>query len=202
MNTIAIDVALLVPNEIDDLCIDLNHEENAKAFSELNKIDNHPHITLTMGVIEEEKLEEAIKIVDEIISDFSPLRLSIISKQQETMPNGKSSDEFYVESTNEIVELHKRILASLAPILSFDPTIEMFFKDENEIIETVSTYWIEHYKEKLNHPEKFSPHISLKCENCSYSSFPVDFTTSKLVLAQLGNYCTIRPLLHEFDLTK
>lgn len=80
MSKITADAALLPPEEIADLAIELNRSFSG---SETNKIilgkkeeETMPHMTLAMGVIEENNLAEAGKVLSEVISGYKILELT------------------------------------------------------------------------------------------------------------------------------
>ena len=78
MTKIAIDIALLLPKEINKICIDINQKEDSESYSDLSKKDNHPHITLAMGVIDEEDIEKVNNKLKEIVKRFSKINLQIL----------------------------------------------------------------------------------------------------------------------------
>lgn len=193
MAKIAVDVALLLPEEINKICIDINRKEGAEATSDLSKSNNHPHITLAMGVIDKEDIPKVNSKLKEIVSGFSELNLEI---SHEIKSEKNKSYGFGIKPTDEIKKLHAAIMKKL--IFTYDVTLDMFYKDSDEVLNEISRYWVESYRTK--DPENYQPHISLKCKNAEYSKLPIKFTTSKIVLCHLGNHCTCREILGEFEL--
>jgi len=201
MVKIAVDIALLLPKTIDQICIDINKKEHADAFSDLSKSDNHPHITLAMGVIDEKHIENVNSKLNEIIKRFSKLNLEIISLNYETTPENKKSYGFEIGLTNKLKELHATIMQELLPMFSYDVKNKMFFLDSDETFNEVSKFWVENYGKKHSDPENYHPHISLKCRKAEYPNLPIKFIASKLVLCHLGNYCTCRTILGSHELS-
>ncbi|NQU98601.1 hypothetical protein HQ533_03970 [Candidatus Woesearchaeota archaeon] len=200
MEKIAIDIALLLPEEINNICININRSKGVEAFSDLSKHDNHPHITLAMGVIDENQIDIVNNKLEEITKDFSGFDLEIIDIFNETTPENKTSTSFVIKPNAELKELHEKIMNELLPIFTYNVSKEMFFIDSDEDYKEVSEYWVENYGTNHKYPEKYRPHISLKCRHGKYNSFPVKFFTNKLVMCQLGNYCTCRKILFEVNL--
>ncbi len=200
MVKIAIDVALLLPDEINNICIEINRNSNADAFSDLSKNNNHPHITLAMGVVDEENLPKIESKLKDISRDFSSLKLEIAELYFEMTPEKKKSYGFTVILTDELKKLHRVIMKELFPIFSYDVNNNMFFLDSDENFNEVSKYWVKNYGEKHSDPNNYHPHISLKCRKADYTNFPIKFTASKLAVCQLGNYCTCRKTFTIIDL--
>lgn len=194
MKKIAIDAALLLPEKINKICIELNRKKDADAYSDLGKKNNHPHITLAMGVVDEKELPKVESKLKDISKEFSSLKLEIVGLYFQMNPEKKKSYGFTIKQTSELKELHRRVMKELLPVLSYDVRNEMFFLDSDEKFYETSKFWVENYAKKHSSPNKYHPHISLKCRNASYTKFPIKFSASKIAVCQLGNYCTCRKI--------
>jgi len=201
MAKIAIDIALLLPEAINKICVDINQKEHFEKFSDLSKSDNHPHITLAMGVINENDIKKVNTKLQKIIKQFLKLNLEIIKMVYETTPENKLSYGFEIKLTDEIKKLHGKIMKELLPMFTYNVTSDMFFLDSDEKFNEVSKVWIENYGKKHSDPNNYHPHISLKCRKAEYYNFPVKFITSKVVLCHLGNYCTCRTIFGSHELS-
>ncbi len=199
MSKIAIDVVLLPPEKIMDICIDIN-KKDPNAFSKLNKEDNLPHITLVMGIVDSEELTKIDEILEEVALNFSAIELDIIGISYIVTPDNVKSYQFDFKENNDIKRLHKILMKKLLPFLSDDVKLEMFYKENNEEIDKVSMHWVKMYKEKHGDPKNYEPHISLKCTQAEYNSFPIKFTASRLAICHLGNYCTCRKIFYKTEL--
>ncbi len=199
MAKIAVDIALLLPKEVNDICVEINRKD-AEASSDLSKDDNYPHITLAMGVIDEKDLLEVETKLKEISSNFSSLQLEILDIYFKITPEKKKSYGFTIRLTDELKNLHKMIMEKLLPIFSYDVSNSMFFLDSDENFNEVSKHWVKNYGKKHSNPDNYHPHISLKCRKAEYSKFPIKFTSSKLVVCHLGNHCTCRKVLVSVEL--
>lgn len=200
MAKIAVDIALLLPKEINDICVDINQKKDSDAYSNLSKKNNYPHITLAMGVIDEKdlpKIKERLKIISE---KFRRLDLEIVELHPEITPEKKVSQIFNIKRTKKLVELHETIMNELFSFLSHDSNEKCFFVDKDEKFSEVTTFWVNNYHKKYKHPENFSPHISLKCRKGEFGKPPLKFTASTLAICHLGNYCTCRTVLGKFEL--
>ncbi|MBC8495730.1 2'-5' RNA ligase family protein [archaeon] len=196
---IAIDIALLLPDEINSLCIGLNQQDK-NAFFDLTKKDNHPHITLTMAVIDEADIHKIEVILRNVAEKFSGLQLELTELNYTITPEDKKSYQFVIGSSKEIKELRQKIVKELSPYFSYEVEDSMFFVDNDEEFRPVSKYWVANHEKRNLSLDKFKPHISLKNTAATFDEFPIKFTTNKLVMAQLGNYCTCRKILIDIDL--
>ena len=201
MAKIAIDIALLLPEAINKICVDINQKEHSEKFSDLSKSDNHPHITLAMSVIDEEDIEKVNSKLKEIVEQFSKLNLEIINIYYQITPENKISYGFEIKMTDEIKKLHGKIMKELLPMFSYNVTNNMFFLDSDEKFSDVSKVGVENYGKNHSDPENYHPHISLKCRKAEYHNFPVKFIASKVVLCHLGNYGTCRTILGLHELS-
>lgn len=200
MTKIAVDVALLLPKKINKICVDINQKSGSDHYSDLSKKDNYPHITLAMGVVDEENLEKVNDKLKEIAEKFSEINLKILGVHPKTNIENKKSCAFEIEITKELKKLHATVMNEVSPLFSYNVENEMFYLDSDEMFATISKFWVGGYKEAHSDPENFHPHISLKCRNFEYDEPSINFIASDLVLCHLGNHCTCREILGEFRL--
>ena len=201
MKKIAADVALLLPEKINKICIDINRKKDAKAYSDLSRKNNHPHITLAMGVIDEKDIPAASSKLKAIANKFSKLSLVITKIASQITPEKKKHFYFFVKPTGEVVKLHSEIMKKISPYFSYKSSLSMFYRDSDEVLKEVSRYWVDNYARNHKNPSDYHPHISLKAVKADYDEkFPIRFTASKIALCQLGNYCTCRTILASANL--
>ncbi len=203
MTKIAVDVALLLPEKINKICIGINKHKNADAFFRLNEKDSFPHITLAMGVIDERDLPKAEERLSKIAEKFSSLDLEIeiIDFTIMPQPENKKSYQFTLKLTQELKALHAMIMKELLPLFSYDVKLYMFYKDD-ETLHEVSMFWVKNYAKNHQTSEDFKAHISLKCRSAQFNKFPIKFSASKLALCHLGDYCTCRKILFSTNIKK
>jgi len=199
MAKIAVDVALLLPEKIDDLVIEINQKFDS--LSKLNKENNFPHISLAMGVIEESEVELVNTKLKEICDRFNSLDLEIEEVYHIIKPNGKKSFSFRIKMTDELMNFHRTIMKELLLIFTYEVSIDMFNQDDE--VDPISTYWVENYGKNHENPDNFHPHISLKCnEDVVFDDVPIKFKASKVALCHLGDHCTCRMVLGLIELCK
>ena len=157
MAKLAIDVALLPPDEILDICVGINKAINAQPFLELSKQDRRPHISLAMGVIEEKDIPIISKKIERIAHETPGIDLTITEICHEVMPNQKDSKLMALEQAEGLKNLHVKIMEAIWPHASYQVDVDMFYSDPGEPVDPVSTYWASNYGKKYNHPDKYQP---------------------------------------------
>jgi 2'-5' RNA ligase len=184
-----VDVVLLPSEEVMEKAIEYNKETNSKDII-LNKETCIPHMTLCMGVVEEENLPKVNEILQEIADEFSALAL--------TIPSIDPRGGFSIEKNEQLQELHEKIMRELEPLLTHDATTEMFFSPPP--VEEKSLKWVNKYHTD-NSTENFWPHITITADDTDLQlDAPIPFTASRLALCHLGNYCMCRKILWETKL--
>jgi 2'-5' RNA ligase len=150
MSQLAIDIVLLPPSDIMDQAIAINKQFPNDPI-QLNKTDCLPHISLCMGVAQEEDLAKIEEIINETIREFSPLSLTIenINKQYSS---------FYIKHNEQLQRLHEKIMENFAAYLSYDADTTMFYSPPTVVEKTL--YWVTTYKETSSR-DKYHPHITL-----------------------------------------
>ena len=197
MNKIAIDVVLLPPDDVMDICIEVN-----KTFGALSSLDKKkclPHISLWMGVIEKNQLEEMRKRLQQLGDKFSSVPVEIVTVDYTLKPDGRKSWCFRVKKSKELVELHKLVKQAIHPLCTYDATTSMFNQDDP--VDEQSLTWVNNFAKNHKRSTQFDPHISLRCKNdVVFSDVPIVFTASRLALCHLGDHCTCRRILFETEL--
>lgn len=190
MTKIAIDIVLLPPGNIMDEAIRINSQFTHDPIK-LNKENCLPHISLCMGVIEEENLPKIKEVIDEIVKKSSKLLLTM----------DKISDEyvcFEIKNNKNLQKLHEEIMTRLSSYLSYDAMTDMCFSPPPVIGKTL--FWINSFKDKSSF-ENYYPHITLGTSKLNNRELNIDFTASKLAVCHIGNYCTCRKILFSMDLS-
>ncbi|MFC1787460.1 hypothetical protein ACFLY8_05465 [Halobacteriota archaeon] len=200
MVKIAIDVVLLPSEEMTGKAIEINKEllKNHEDKIILDKEKSLPHISLCMGCIEEDKIPEIQKIIDEISTEFLQFNLQAIDLKADIIPTGKKVSGLHIKNQKKLQKLHETIMNRLWNYLFYDVEISMLFNPPE--VEEVTLYYIKNYEKKFNNPLSFHPHITVGFGETDKFQLPIDFTASKIALCQLGNYCTCRKIIISSDL--
>lgn len=184
---IAIDIVLLPPEEIMDKAIEINKTLTNDPIK-LNKENCLPHISLCMGVVDENDLLELKQVLASI--EFSLLILTITGTNEEACC-------FEIQKIKELQELHETIMRKFSSYISYDATKEMFFNPLD--VEDSDIDWVNDYKEKSGFNEYY-PHITLGITKLDEKELNESFVASRLAICQLGSCCTCRKILFETTL--
>src|SRR3989338_497321 len=146
---VALSIALRLSPEVEALCRRLNTADASDPFSNFRKPDNYPHITLAMGVFPYHKLGEVGLAVSNVTTEDCPLELEILELYSKESAQIGKEYQLRVSKTSAIVDLHTRIMGTIAPFRASVPASqEMFHVDHNEVWEPNSTHWIDGFKDK------------------------------------------------------
>ncbi|MDO8537955.1 MAG: hypothetical protein Q7S21_03660 [archaeon] len=159
-----------------------------------------PHISLCMGVIDETSLPEIKIVIDKIAKDFSELELAAESIYAKTIPTGKIISNLQIRNNAQLQKLHETIMKKLLKYLSYGVEESMFSNPKE--VEEPTLYWVKNYAKHFTNSSSFHPHITIGFGEANKFKFPIKFTTSKLVLCQLGNLCTCKKFLVSSNLKK
>jgi 2'-5' RNA ligase len=186
MKSIAIDIVLLLPTYLEEkvigLCGNLEGPSSQKLI--LNKSNSIPHITLAMGAIQEDSLQEIKQNLPQIKNQYLPLNLSILGPRTSKIETGQIITELKIKEHQTLTNLHQDIMKMMAPYLLDEITSDMFAGGQE--INPMTLVWINSYQTK----DYFSPHITI-----GYGKLPEDpslenFTSEQLAIFQMGNNCT------------
>jgi 2'-5' RNA ligase len=187
-NQVAIDIVLSPPIEIAQAAIAMSNELYTKNGKEplLNTVSCFPHISLLMGVANNENITQLQELIQKIAAPYLPLTLEV-----EGIDEAKHTTGIRLAKTSAIQNLSNELVAQVAPLLDYNPTTEMFFdKPAGPTID-----WVTNFLTKAT-GENFNPHITVGAASSGemYKG-PSIFSCSTIALYQLGNFCTCRRLL-------
>ncbi|PLX28655.1 hypothetical protein C0581_01275 [Candidatus Parcubacteria bacterium] len=197
MSKIAIDIALLPPDGVMDICVELSQNFPDKSGrSPLNKVDNLPHISLFMGMVEENELNACINELEKLVKNIYSFEGHITELVE---PEDKKDTAFYfrIEKSEKLNNLHKILIEGLSKYFPKQSTKNMYFGYPDENIDEQTFFWVDNYITGSS-LEKFNPHITLKgCAKPTSPKLPITFQANRIALCHLGDYCTCRKILYE-----
>jgi len=197
MVKIAIDIAVLPPQEIMDKVIAINRREaeRGNAHGRLAKNDFYPHISIAMGTIKQENLDEIKIILDNLLKNQKPLSVELVELYYAVGSDGSKTYGLKMKKTKEIQNIHEKLMRSLVPYFSYDATIEDLYKKEND---EEKTNHPDHINKYLNHSfENFDPHLTLRCKEVETAELPIIFTASTIAICHVGTRTTCRKILFQ-----
>jgi len=195
----AVDVVLLPDDAMTDRAI----EANAKLVERfgrkivLNKENCLPHISLTMGCVDEGDIASVGQVLKTIAEKTTLSELRVVGIRTTTNSVGEEVSVFEVERTKELQSLHEEVMGQLGPYLSYEVTRDMLYSP-GEIGES-TLLWIKNYRDKSSFTN-FFPHITIGYGQIDNGPFPIRFGASQLALCHLGNHCTCRRIFASFEL--
>ena len=187
MAKIAIDVALLPPEEVMDTAIEFNQKSDPKF--ELSKTDRRPHITLSQAVIDEADFDEVRSSLEEIASKFQPLNL-------EAEITNDPATFLRIALTKPLADLHQAIMKGIDKLVSYDAQAEHFLDSE---VRESSLEYVRNFRTNAAF-KNFDPHISIGVNEKVEEKHPLSFTVDRLTVCHLGNYNPCRKILWEAHL--
>jgi hypothetical protein len=200
-NIVAIDVALLPPPGIWDWAVDLSKEINRGIEQKIILDKTHlPHVTLLQMYVNCNDLKKIFDSVTTILQDFQSLNLNA----QEIVVTTPGTEERWIsikiEKAKDLERLHKEILDNLKKYRQKKDS-NAFLTDKNEVASPFSLQlqWVE--DSPKSDYAKYFPHITLAISDKVPPQIqPREFVANRLAICHLGNYCTCRKILREWEL--
>lgn len=198
-NQLAVDVVLLPPKEVMQSIIGLIDYNTESVI----KLDTHsclPHISLVMGVMQNNSVEAAQVLLDKLADKHDAMDLSLVATATHTIPGNLKINDITVKKDEPLLNLAKDVMSAFEPLLSHDNvTADMFTSPPK--VAGISTSWVQNYYQNNIMPNGFRPHITLGEGKTKAISHPIVFKAERLALCHLGNYCTCRKILAEVRLS-
>ena len=199
MTKIAINIVLLPEEKMTNKIIEINKE--LLKFNEnkiiLGKIVNQPHISLCMGGVNEFELPQIIKCIDKISNNFTQFnfqgKLSI-----QTTSDFEKILWLKIEKKDKIQEIHEVVMKNIFRYLNYD--IKNYMLVDSESVEEKTISWIKQYSNLYGNPLLFNPHVTVGIGDTIKSDQIFNFSSSKIAIFKLGNYCTCNELIYETSL--
>jgi 2'-5' RNA ligase len=199
MGKIAIDIVLLPSDEMMDHVIRANRD----------LIDNHgdtgivlikkhcvPHISLCMGVIEEDKLNEVNEIIQKLAESYSPFSFNANTLTNSEDPEKDNYLSLNFEYSHRFRDFQQEVMKLLREMVNYeDATAEMLVDPPHDKILSLKDYG-----EKDGHPNLYNPHITVGFGKTDVLDLPIRFSSSKLAIFQLGDNYACKKLLGVYDL--
>jgi len=187
---IAIDVVLLLPENINNICKELNKSSNKQDYISFED-GYHPHITLGMGSLSLSDIESFEKELELILEGCEMPEIILTSFSSDVL------DHFTLEVNEQLQKLHNVVFDLITKYSAGAVTIENFF-------EMTSTSflidWVNNFKENSAYL-KYHSHISLGVGITEVPlEFPIIFKPTLVALFHLGKHGTCKKMLNNFEL--
>lgn len=195
----AVDIVLLPSDEMMQRSVELNRKlvKINPPKIELNMENCIPHISLSMGVLNESDLERFKREMDLLSRRHSPLLLKCVGIYAVEIPTGEKVAGIAIETSKELYDLHKDVMTVSNRYLKATAVPEMVYSPPP--VEEITLHFINTYATQSAY-ENFKPHITLGIGELASQEFVEEFTASTMALFHLGNYCTCRRRIYEVRL--
>ena len=190
MKKIPIDIVLLPPDDIMDLCINLSERAYHRGENQFlrSKTDRLPHISIMMGCLHEEDKNEVINLLETVLKDLTPLQLILTSQNT----NGGLD----IKKTKELTGLQEKLIENINPLLHQDCELTDLLEDE---FDKTSRLWVNDFVE-ISTGEKFNPHITTHNTREENIKLPINFLANRVALCHMGDHGTCKKILWETNL--
>ena len=186
---ISIDVVLLLPEYINDICKELNKESDKKDYVSFEDGYN-PHLTLGMGSILVKNIDNFKKELGLIIEKFKAPEIQI------TALGAGKYDHFSLEVSESLKNIHIDVFNLISKYNAGTVTKDNFYemKEHGSLVD-----WVNNFKVNSAY-ENYHPHITLGIGvKEMLLAFPITFKSVSVGFFHLGVHGTCKKLLKNFD---
>lgn len=199
MTKIAISIVLLLSKEMVSKIIEINKEllKTNKNKIILGKIVNQPHISLCMGGVNKNEIPQIIESINKIANNFTQFNFEGKLNVQ-TISTSEKISWLEIINKDKIQIIHEAVMKAIWKYLNYD--IENYMLVNRQEIEKKTISWIKDYSNLYKNPLLFRPHITVGVGNTIKDNRIFIFSSSKIAIFQLGNYCTCKKLIYSTSL--
>lgn len=192
MSKLALDIVLLPPDEVMDVCIELSNKafKRGEAKFKKSKTERIPHISVLMGCAESSDYKKIYLAVEKIAKNQKPLELEIIKNNTYSLHTNRSA---------ELKKLQKKLINNISKYFSQDCDFKSLLEDKNYIFDEKSRVWVNTYITDSAY-EKYNPHITIHAQTTEKINLPTKFITNRLAVCHMGDRGTCRKILFEIKL--
>jgi 2'-5' RNA ligase len=194
-SVIAVDVALLLPDEVAALAVRINREFPAGEAEDLILDDDHlPHLTLVQQFVQGSRLNGLIGEVEAIVSRKPALRLDVSGLEKLG-----STVVLAVSRTPELQRLHGALMEALAGFEKGLGGHESFHSNGKGPRERDVQY-VTNFRARSAF-DNYSPHITLGHGETSTRVEAFSFDADHVAVCHLGRFCTCRIVFADWKLS-
>jgi len=192
-HTIAIDVALLLPEPVVARVVALNRILSAHGQNLRLDGSHLPHITLAQQFVAGANLPGLLAAVAGIARAERPFELQVRGVLRQA-----TALTLAIAHSEPLQRLHESLMGALA---GFEETAcgESSFLSGGEEIRPNDVDWVAHYSSRSSFG-RYQPHITIGHGELTGPVKPLDFVADQLAVCHLGRYCTCRAVLAEWRL--
>lgn len=204
-DTVAIDIVLLPPGPVMDEAIRINQAlimGNSDGEIILSREGAVPHISVAMAAVRRDNLPELTRAVERIVQHCTPMTLTIDAIEHQSVSSGDWISAFHVLRPEIIQLFHKTVMNAVSRYAVADVTEEIF---AGERVTASTVDCLRRFPETSSF-SRYSPHITLGFGEIEPLlpglDFPIRFEVTRAAIYRLGNHCTCREILAEFEVKR
>lgn len=202
---VAVDIVLLPPGEMAELCVKLNKKIIRKSADNrvpLSLTRTLPHVSLAMGAIELDAVDDIAESLARIGDRYLPYTaaykgFAAVKTSENIIVSGMDivKDEIIIEMQSEISSVLKEFnLGRVTP--------DMVYPDKIPITDFTINYSSDYLVNVDS--RRFSPHITLGNGDIhqirDLPVMPESFVCTDIAVCHLGNHCTCKKILWHYDI--
>ncbi len=191
---LAVDVALLLPEETNELCKQINTalvQDGPTGFA--FDSTHFPHVTLVQQFVLKSNLAALCSEVGKVLKGRSPLRLQAL----ETAFAGTTT-YLRIAKTKALRQIHDDLVNALAGLSKSRGDGSAFFS-QGQSVQGWEIEYVSEYREAASF-DRYDPHVTLGVGRNEIPVQPFSFTADLVGLYHLGKHCTCRRRLQEWRL--
>lgn len=192
----AIDIVLLPDEGIQKICREVNQNIGGKI--DFIGTWKTPHISLLMGIMNDEQLSEIQEKLLNIVQKYSEIVLTWRLRKYTIWNTWETGYSYELDENEDVKNLFSDIIREIRHLLHYEGiSTDMFYTPEE--VEEQSCIWVKGFEDRT--VEEYSSHITLGIwELQGDNPDMIQFTTNTLAVYQLWNYCTCDNKLFELKL--
>ncbi len=196
MDQLAIDLAIIPPDEIIKKIIQLNKQLTYKSptYFNLGEIDYLPHITLAMGSVNARDIPKIQRRLKQITAMHEPIKIVVTKCIAQKKPDATWSSNLALQKTKALKKIHADVMDAMQQFFTGESSENMFITPP--AINEKALRWVAQYA-KTSAYDKYYPHITLGKGKSPQIKLPISFVVSRIALCHLGTHCTCRRILAE-----
>jgi len=200
-DTVALDVVILPPGPIMDMVIGANRillAGNPGGGIRLDKGGSLPHISVAIFSAKREDIPEITSKIDRITRRCSPMALTIDAIAKRRAGTGGTVSVFHIPRPDILQLFHKVVMNAIMQYMSPPTGPEIFSGEASQAsLDCLLQF------PKSSAYARYSPHITLGFgdlpELIPGIDLPVRFEATRVAICHLGNHCTCRRVIAQFD---
>lgn len=188
----AIDIVLLPPDDVMSLVVELNGAgvKTNQATIPLDLKNRIPHLSLLMGVLDDEQYARVQESLHIIAKQYGPVK-ALFDTAKDTA--------FFTPNTGDVQALHRAILKTVDPLLTHSVTQDMFLEPAGTAFPPDFDHWVNTFVTEHS-VDAFQPHITVHTQSPIEQALPFSCTFTRLAVCHLGVYNTCREIIAEYRL--